>query len=75
MAGGRGRSGFDGIRSEAKFLGSDADEETGVVGKVPFPEAFGFAGEPVEPFEAAALDPSRSLADAAGVEVEGGTYA
>ena len=72
---GRGarRSGFDGIRSEPEFLGGDADEEAGVVGEVPFPEASGFAGEPVEPFETAALDPARGLADAAGVEVESST--
>ena len=57
---------------EAEFLGRDPDEEAGVVGEVAFPEPAGFAGEAVEPFESAALDPSRGLADAAGVEVEGG---
>lgn len=68
-------SGFERMGPETEFLGRDPDEEAGIVGEVAFPEPAGFTGEAVEPFEAAALDPSWGLADAARVEVESGTNA
>lgn len=72
---GTGAGSVECVASEAEFLAEDFPDEKRVVFEVPFPEAPGFLEGAIQPFESAALDPTRGLLHAAGMEIEGGTDA
>lgn len=56
-------------------MGEDVKDEKRIGNEVAAREAAGFGAEAEEPFEAAALQPTRGLADAAGMKIKGGADA
>ena len=54
----------------SKYLPCGLPHESRIEDKISPPEAFGFLGEPIEPFEAEAAEPGRGFFYIAGVKIE-----